>query len=140
RDYEQYVNKSKEFKVVKINYEFKNIVDSHKALNEANIEDKKKEINDQLEKGQVLEGDVKNITSYGVFIDFGSIDGLIHITDLSWSRINHPSEVLELDQKLNVVILDFDDEKTRIQLGLKQLNAHPWDALDANLNVGDKVK
>jgi len=140
RDYDQYVNKTMEFKVVKINHEFKNVVVSHKALIEADIEEQKKEIIGQLEKGQVLEGVVKNITSYGVFIDLGGVDGLIHITDLSWSRINHPSEVLELDQKLNVVILDFDDEKTRIQLGLKQLHAHPWDALDANLNVGDKVK
>ncbi len=139
RDYDQYVNKMMEFKVVKINHEFKNVVVSHKALIEADIEVQKKEIIGQLEKGQVLEGVVKNITSYGVFIDLGGVDGLIHITDLSWSRINHPSEVLELDQKLNVVILDFDDEKTRIQLGLKQLNAHPWDALDANLKVGDKV-
>lgn len=140
RDYDQYVNKMMEFKVVKINHEFKNVVVSHKALIEADIEVQKKEIIGQLEKGQVLEGVVKNITSYGVFIDLGGVDGLIHITDLSWSRINHPSEVLELDQKLNVVILDFDDEKTRIQLGLKQLNAHPWDALDAGLKVGDKVK
>ncbi len=140
RDYDQYVNKTMEFKVVKINHEFKNVVVSHKALIEADIEVQKKEIIGQLEKGQVLEGVVKNITSYGVFIDLGGVDGLIHITDLSWSRINHPSEVLELDQKLNVVILDFDDEKTRIQLGLKQLNAHPWDALDKNLAIGDKVK
>ncbi|NHN27898.1 30S ribosomal protein S1 [Flavobacterium jejuense] len=140
RDYDQYVNKTMEFKVVKINHEFKNVVVSHKALIEADIEEQKKEIIGQLEKGQVLEGVVKNITSYGVFIDLGGVDGLIHITDLSWSRINHPSEVLELDQKLNVVILDFDDEKTRIQLGLKQLNAHPWDALSADLNIGDKVK
>ncbi len=140
RDYDQYVNKTMEFKVVKINHEFKNVVVSHKALIEADIEVQKKEIIGQLEKGQVLEGVVKNITSYGVFIDLGGVDGLIHITDLSWSRINHPSEVLELDQKLNVVILDFDDEKTRIQLGLKQLNAHPWDALNPNLQVGDKVK
>jgi small subunit ribosomal protein S1 len=140
RDYDVYVNKMMEFKVVKINHEFKNVVVSHKALIEADIEVQKKEIIGQLEKGQVLEGVVKNITSYGVFIDLGGVDGLIHITDLSWSRINHPSEVLELDQKLNVVILDFDDEKTRIQLGLKQLNAHPWDALDAKLTVGDKVK
>ena len=140
RDYDQYVNKTMEFKVVKINHEFKNVVVSHKALIEADIEVQKKEIIGQLEKGQVLEGVVKNITSYGVFIDLGGVDGLIHITDLSWSRINHPSEVLELDQKLNVVILDFDDEKTRIQLGLKQLNAHPWDALGADLAVGDKVK
>ncbi len=140
RDYDVYVNKMMEFKVVKINHEFKNVVVSHKALIEADIEVQKKEIIGQLEKGQVLEGVVKNITSYGVFIDLGGVDGLIHITDLSWSRINHPSEVLELDQKLNVVILDFDDEKTRIQLGLKQLNAHPWDALGAELKVGDKVK
>lgn len=140
RDYDQYVNKTMEFKVVKINHEFKNVVVSHKALIEADIEVQKKEIIGQLQKGQVLEGVVKNITSYGVFIDLGGVDGLIHITDLSWSRINHPSEVLELDQKLNVVILDFDDEKTRIQLGLKQLFAHPWDALDSNLSVGDKVK
>ncbi|UQD56908.1 30S ribosomal protein S1 [Flavobacterium sp. K5-23] len=140
RDYDVYVNKMMEFKVVKINHEFKNVVVSHKALIEADIEVQKKEIIGQLQKGQVLEGVVKNITSYGVFIDLGGVDGLIHITDLSWSRINHPSEVLELDQKLNVVILDFDDEKTRIQLGLKQLNAHPWDALDANLAIGDKVK
>ena len=140
RDYDVYVNKMMEFKVVKINHEFKNVVVSHKALIEADIEVQKKEIIGQLQKGQVLEGVVKNITSYGVFIDLGGVDGLIHITDLSWSRINHPSEVLELDQKLNVVILDFDDEKTRIQLGLKQLNAHPWDALDAKLAVGDKVK
>ena len=140
RDYDQYVNKMMEFKVVKINHEFKNVVVSHKALIEADIEIQKKEIIGQLQKGQVLEGVVKNITSYGVFIDLGGVDGLIHITDLSWSRINHPSEVLELDQKLNVVILDFDDEKTRIQLGLKQLNAHPWDALSATMNVGDKVK
>jgi small subunit ribosomal protein S1 len=140
RDYDVYVNKMMEFKVVKINHEFKNVVVSHKALIEADIEVQKKEIIGQLQKGQVLEGVVKNITSYGVFIDLGGVDGLIHITDLSWSRINHPSEVLELDQKLNVVILDFDDEKTRIQLGLKQLNAHPWDALNADLKVGDKVK
>ena len=139
RDYDVYVNKMMEFKVVKINHEFKNVVVSHKALIEADIEIQKKEIIGQLQKGQVLEGVVKNITSYGVFIDLGGVDGLIHITDLSWSRINHPSEVLELDQKLNVVILDFDDEKTRIQLGLKQLNAHPWDALNADLKVGDKV-
>jgi small subunit ribosomal protein S1 len=140
RDYDVYVNKMMEFKVVKINHEFKNVVVSHKALIEADIEVQKKEIIGKLQKGQVLEGVVKNITSYGVFIDLGGVDGLIHITDLSWSRINHPSEVLELDQVLNVVILDFDDEKTRIQLGLKQLNAHPWDALDAKLAVGDKVK
>jgi small subunit ribosomal protein S1 len=140
RDYDVYVNKNMEFKVVKINHEFKNVVVSHKALIEADIEVQKKEIIGKLQKGQVLEGVVKNITSYGVFIDLGGVDGLIHITDLSWSRINHPSEVLELDQVLNVVILDFDDEKTRIQLGLKQLNAHPWDALNADLKIGDKVK
>ena len=140
RDYDVYVNKMMEFKVVKINHEFKNVVVSHKALIEADIEVQKKEIIGKLQKGQVLEGVVKNITSYGVFIDLGGVDGLIHITDLSWSRINHPSEVLELDQVLNVVILDFDDEKTRIQLGLKQLNAHPWDALNADLKIGDKVK
>jgi small subunit ribosomal protein S1 len=140
RDYDQYVEKTMEFKVVKINHEFKNVVVSHKALIEADIELQKKEIIGKLEKGQVLEGVVKNITSYGVFVDLGGVDGLVHITDLSWSRINHPSEILELDQKLNVVILDFDDQKTRIQLGLKQLNAHPWEALDAELKVGDKVK
>ena len=140
KDYDQFVGKTMEFKVVKINPEFKNVVVSHKALIEADLEGQKREIIGQLEKGQVLEGTVKNITSYGVFVDLGGVDGLIHITDLSWSRINHPSEVLELDQKLNVVILDFDDEKTRIQLGLKQLNAHPWDALNADLKVGDKVK
>ena len=140
RDYDQYVEKTMEFKVVKINHEFKNVVVSHKALIEADIELQKKEIIGKLEKGQVLEGIVKNITSYGVFVDLGGVDGLVHITDLSWSRINHPSEILELDQKLNVVILDFDDQKTRIQLGLKQLSAHPWDALDADLKVGDKVK
>lgn len=139
RDYDQYVEKTMEFKVVKINHEFKNIVVSHKALIEADIESQKKEIIGQLEKGQVLEGVVKNITSYGVFVDLGGVDGLIHITDLSWSRINHPNEVVELDQKINVVILDFDDNKSRIQLGLKQLSAHPWDALDANLKIGDKV-
>ena len=140
RDYDQYVNKTMEFKVVKINHEFKNVVVSHKALIEADIEEQKKEIIGQLEKGQVLEGTVKNITSYGVFIDLGGVDGLIHITDLSWSRINHPSEILELDQKLNVVILDFDDNKSRIQLGLKQLSAHPWDQLSDTLKEGDKVK
>ena len=140
RDYDQFVNKTMEFKVVKINHEFTNVVVSHKALIEADIEEQKKEIIGQLEKGQVLEGVVKNITSYGVFIDLGGVDGLIHITDLSWSRINHPTEVLELDQKLNVVILDFDDNKSRIQLGLKQLQKHPWEALPANLQVGDKVK
>lgn len=140
RDYDSYVGKTMEFKVVKINHEFKNVVVSHKALIEADIEEQKKEIIGQLEKGQVLEGVVKNVTSYGVFIDLGGVDGLIHITDLSWSRINHPNEVVELDQKINVVILDFDEDKTRIQLGLKQLQPHPWDALDSNLQVGDKVK
>ncbi|WP_324721279.1 30S ribosomal protein S1 [Salinimicrobium sp. HB62] len=140
RDYDAYVGKTMEFKVVKINHEFKNVVVSHKALIEADIEEQKKEIIGQLEKGQVLEGTVKNITSYGVFVDLGGVDGLIHITDLSWSRINHPNEIVELDQKLNVVILDFDEAKTRIQLGLKQLSKHPWEALDENLKVGDKVK
>lgn len=140
RDYDQYVGKTMEFKVVKINHEFKNVVVSHKALIEADIEEQKKEIIGQLEKGQVLEGVVKNITSYGVFIDLGGVDGLIHITDLSWSRINHPNEVVDLDQKLNVVILDFDDNKSRIQLGLKQLQKHPWEALGEEIKVGDKVK
>ena len=140
RDYDQYVNKTMEFKVVKINHEFKNVVVSHKALIEADIEEQKKEIIGQLEKGQVLEGVVKNITSYGVFIDLGGVDGLIHITDLSWSRINHPNEIVELDQKLNVVILDFDEDKSRIQLGLKQLSKHPWEALADTVQVGDKVK
>ena len=140
RDYDQYINKNMEFKVVKINHEFKNVVVSHKALIEADIELQKKEIIGQLEKGQVLEGTVKNITTYGVFIDLGGVDGLIHITDLSWNRINHPSEILELDQKLNVVILDFDDDKSRIQLGVKQLSAHPWESLDTELKEGDKVK
>ena len=140
RDYDQYVNKTMEFKVVKINHEFKNVVVSHKALIEADIEVQKKEIIGQLEKGQVLEGVVKNITSYGVFIDLGGVDGLVHITDLSWSRINHPNEIVELDQKLNVVILDFDENKSRIQLGLKQLSKHPWDALGEEVSVGDKVK
>ena len=140
RDYDQYVNKTMEFKVVKINHEFKNVVVSHKALIEADIEEQKKEIIGQLEKGQVLEGTVKNVTSYGVFMDLGGVDGLIHITDLSWSRINHPSEIVELDQKLNVVILDFDENKSRIQLGLKQLEKHPWDALGEEVKVGDKVK
>ena len=139
RDYDQYVEKTMEFKVVKINHEFKNVVVSHKALIEADIELQKKEIIGQLEKGQVLEGIVKNITSYGVFVDLGGVDGLVHITDLSWSRINHPNEVVELDQKLNVVILDFDDNKSRIQLGLKQLSAHPWEALNTDLKIGDKV-
>ena len=140
RDYDQYVNKTMEFKVVKINHEFKNVVVSHKALIEADIEEQKKEIIGQLEKGQVLEGIVKNITSYGVFIDLGGVDGLVHITDLSWSRINHPNEIVELDQKLNVVILDFDENKSRIQLGLKQLSKHPWEALAEEVKVGDKVK
>ncbi len=140
RDYDVYVGKTMEFKVVKINHEFKNIVVSHKALIEADIEVQKKEIIGQLEKGQVLEGVVKNITSYGVFVDLGGVDGLVHITDLSWSRINHPNEIVELDQKLNVVILDFDEDKTRIQLGLKQLKPHPWEALGDELKVGDKVK
>ncbi|MBT8266157.1 MAG: 30S ribosomal protein S1 [Bacteroidia bacterium] len=140
RDYDQYVNKTMEFKVVKINHEFKNVVVSHKALIEADIEEQKKEIIGQLEKGQVLEGTVKNITSYGVFMDLGGVDGLIHITDLSWSRINHPNEIVELDEKLNVVILDFDENKSRIQLGLKQLSKHPWEALGEELKVGDHVK
>lgn len=139
RDYDVYVGKNMEFKVVKINEEFRNVVVSHKALIEAELEEQKKVIISGLEKGQVLEGVVKNITSYGVFIDLGGIDGLIHITDLSWGRVTHPEEMLELDQKINVVILDFDDDKKRIALGLKQLQPHPWDALDANLNVGDKV-
>ena len=129
-----------EFKVVKINHEYKNVVVSHKALIEAELEQQKKDIISKLEKGQILEGTVKNITSYGVFIDLGGVDGLIHITDLSWGRVSHPEEVVHLDQKLQVVILDFDDEKKRIALGLKQLTPHPWDALDANLKVGDKVK
>ena len=140
RDYDVFVGKTMEFKVVKINQEYKNVVVSHKALIEAELEAQKKEIISHLEKGQVLEGTVKNITSYGVFIDLGGVDGLIHITDLSWGRVSDPKEIVELDQKINVVILDFDDEKKRIALGLKQLTAHPWDALDANLAVGDKVK
>lgn len=140
RDYDIYVGKTMEFKVVKINHEFKNVVVSHKALIEAELEQQKKEIIAKLEKGQILEGTVKNITSYGVFIDLGGVDGLIHITDLSWGRINHPEEIVQLDQKLQVVILDFDDEKKRIALGLKQLTPHPWDSLDANLKVGDQVK
>jgi small subunit ribosomal protein S1 len=140
RDYDVYVGKNMEFKVVKINQEFRNVVVSHKALIEAELEEQKKQIISGLEKGQVLEGTVKNITSYGVFIDLGGVDGLIHITDLSWGRVNHPEEIVHLDQKLNVVILDFDDDKKRIALGLKQLQPHPWDALDANLKVGDKVK
>ena len=140
RDYDMYVGKNMEFKVVKINQEFRNVVVSHKALIEAELEQQKKEIISKLEKGQVLEGTVKNITSYGVFIDLGGVDGLIHITDLSWGRISHPNEIVELDQKLNVVILDFDDDKKRIALGLKQLTPHPWDNLDAELKVGDSVK
>ena len=139
RDYDVYVGKNMEFKVVKINQEFKNVVVSHKALIEAELEEQKKQIISGLEKGQVLEGTVKNITSYGVFIDLGGVDGLVHITDLSWGRVNHPEEIVELDQKINVVILDFDNEKKRIALGLKQLQAHPWDALSGDLNVGDKV-
>ena len=140
RDYDVFVGKTMEFKVVKINQEYKNVVVSHKALIEEELEQQKKEIIAKLEKGQVLEGTVKNITSYGAFIDLGGVDGLIHITDLSWGRVNHPEEVVQLDQKLNVVILDFDDEKKRIALGLKQLTPHPWDSLDPNLKVGDKVK
>jgi len=140
RDYDVFVDKTMEFKVVKINHEFKNVVVSHKALIEAELEQQKKDIISKLEKGQVLEGTVKNITSYGVFIDLGGVDGLIHITDLSWGRVQHPEEVVKLDDKINVVILDFDDDKKRIALGLKQLTPHPWDALDANLKVGDTVK
>jgi len=140
RDYDAYVGKTMDFKVVKINQEFRNVVVSHKAIVEEELEQQKKEIISKLEKGQVLEGTVKNITSYGVFIDLGGVDGLIHITDLSWGRVNHPEEIVELDQKLNVVILDFDDAKKRIALGLKQLTPHPWDSLDPNLKVGDIVK
>ena len=140
RDYDVFVGKTMEFKVVKINQEFRNVVVSHKALIEAELEAQKKEIISKLEKGQILEGTVKNITSYGVFVDLGGVDGLIHITDLSWGRVSDPHEVVALDQKINVVILDFDDEKKRIALGLKQLTPHPWDALDANLKVGDHVK
>jgi small subunit ribosomal protein S1 len=140
RDYDVFVGKTMEFKVVKINQEFKNVVVSHKALIEAELEQQKKEIIAKLEKGQVLEGTVKNITSYGVFIDLGGVDGLIHITDLSWGRVNHPEEIVKLDQKLNVVILDFDDDKKRIALGLKQLTSHPWDSVDPNMKIGDKVK
>jgi len=140
RDYDVFVGKTMEFKVVKINHEYRNVVVSHKALIEAELEQQKKDIIAKLEKGQVLEGIVKNVTSYGVFMDLGGVDGLIHITDLSWGRISHPSEIVELDQKLNVVILDFDDDKKRIALGLKQLTPHPWDNLDAKLKVGDKVK
>ena len=140
RDYDQFVGKTMEFKIVKINQEFRNVVVSHKALIEAELEAQKKEIIGKLEKGQILEGTVKNITSYGVFVDLGGVDGLIHITDLSWGRVDDPHKVVELDQKINVVILDFDDEKKRIALGLKQLTPHPWDALDADLKVGDHVK
>ena len=140
RDYDQYTNKNMDFKVVKINHEFKNVVVSHKALIEADIEEQKKGIIGQLEKGQVLEGTVKNMTSYGVFIDLGGVDGLIHITDLSWSRINHPSEILELDQSIKVVILHFDDDKSKIQLGLKQLTDHPWDKLGDDVKEGSKIK
>ena len=140
RDYDIYVDKTMEFKVVKINQEFRNVVVSHKALIEAELEAQKQVIMSKLEKGQILEGTVKNITNYGVFIDLGGVDGLIHITDLSWGRVNHPEEIVQLDQKLNVVILDFDEQKKRIALGLKQLTPHPWEALDADLKVGDKVK
>jgi small subunit ribosomal protein S1 len=140
RDYDVFVGKTMEFKIVKINQEFKNVVVSHKVLIEDELEKQKVEIMSKLEKGQVLEGTVKNITSYGVFMDLGGVDGLLHITDISWGRINHPEEVLQLDQKINVVILDFDDEKKRIALGLKQLTPHPWESLDANIKVGDKVK
>ena len=140
RDYDVFVGKTMEFKVVKINHEYRNVVVSHKALIEAELEQQKKDIIAKLEKGQVLEGTVKNITSYGVFMDLGGVDGLIHITDLSWGRVSHPSEIVELDQKINVVILDFDDDKKRIALGLKQLASHPWDNLSADLKVGDKVK
>ena len=140
RDYDIFVDKTMEFKVIKINHEYKNVVVSHKALIEDELEAQKSEIIAKLEKGQILEGTVKNITGYGVFIDLGGVDGLIHITDLSWGRIIHPEEIVQLDQKINVVILDFDENKKRIALGLKQLTAHPWDALDENLKVGDKVK
>ena len=140
RDYDVYVDKTMEFKVVKINQEFRNVVVSHKALIEAELEAQKQIIMSKLEKGQILEGTVKNITSYGVFVDLGGVDGLIHITDLSWGRVNHPEEIVKLDQKIHVVILDFDDQKKRIALGLKQLTPHPWEALDPNLKVGDKVK
>lgn len=140
RDYDMYVDKSMEFKVVKINHEYKNVVVSHKALIEDELEQQRAEIIAKLEKGQVLEGTVKNITSYGVFVDLGGVDGLVHITDLSWGRINHPEEIVQLDEKIKVVILDFDDNKKRIALGLKQLTPHPWDSLDTNLKIGDKVK
>ncbi|MCF0212723.1 MAG: S1 RNA-binding domain-containing protein, partial [Bacteroidales bacterium] len=139
RDYDVFVNKNMEFKVVKINHEYKNVVVSHKALIEDEIEAQKAEIISHLEEGQVLEGTVKNITSYGVFIDLGGVDGLIHITDLSWGRVSHPEEVVHLDEKINVVILSFDESKRRIALGLKQLTPHPWDALDANLKEGDRI-
>ena len=140
RDYDEYVGKQMEFKVVKINQEYKNVVVSHKALIEAELEEQKRQIISGLEKGQVLEGVVKNITSYGVFVDLGGVDGLVHITDLSWGRVNHPEEVVEVDQSLNVVILDFDDDRKRIALGIKQLTAHPWDAMSEGVNVGDKIK
>ncbi|MEO8066180.1 MAG: S1 RNA-binding domain-containing protein, partial [Flavobacteriales bacterium] len=140
RDYDQFVGKNMEFKVVKINQEFKNVVVSHKALIEAELEAQKKQIIGGLEKGQVLEGTVKNITSYGVFVDLGGVDGLVHITDLSWGRVSHPEEVVKLDEKIQVVILEFDDERKRIALGIKQLSAHPWDALSAEMNAGDKIK
>ncbi len=139
RDYDIYVGQVMDFKIVKINQEYKNVVVSHKAIIEAELEEQKKRIISKLEKGQILEGSVKNITSYGVFMDLGGVDGLVHITDLSWGRVNHPSEIVELDQKLNVVILDFDNEKKRIALGLKQLQPHPWDQIDQNLKVGDRI-
>ena len=139
RDYDIFVDKTMEFKIVKINQEFKNVVVSHKALIELELEAQRAEIMAGLEKGQVLEGVVKNITNYGAFIDLGGVDGLVHITDLSWGRISHPEEILKLDQKVNVVILDFDEEKKRIALGMKQLTPHPWDSLDPELKVGDKV-
>ena len=140
RDYDEYVGKQMEFKVVKISQEYKNVVVSHKALIEAELEEQKRQIISGLEKGQVLEGVVKNITSYGVFVDLGGVDGLVHITDLSWGRVSHPEEVVEVDQRLNVVILDFDDDRKRIALGIKQLTAHPWDAMSETVNVGDKIK
>ena len=140
RDFDEYVGKQMEFKVVKINHEFKNVVVSHKALIEAELEEQKRLIIKGLEKGQVLEGTVKNVTSYGVFVDLGGVDGLVHITDMSWGRVGHPEELVELDQKINVVILDFDDDKRRIALGMKQLTSHPWDALTEELAEGSKVK
>ncbi|HAH57919.1 MAG TPA: 30S ribosomal protein S1, partial [Bacteroidales bacterium] len=140
RDYDIYVDKVMEFKVVKINQEYKNVVVSHKALIEDELEQQKAEIISKLEKGQILEGTVKNITSYGVFVDLGGVDGLVHITDLSWGRINHPEEIVQLDEKINVVILDFDENKKRIALGLKQLTPHPWDSLAETVKVGDQVK